>query len=189
MMRIDLTDTRIGGFNFELLRALSGQATGGADIGECVAAMQEVRQNDTESWTVAWNSLADRTADSAERFLRAEQTVSARGALFRASTYYQTADFYVWPEDSRFARLSRRSQELGQQAARLCKPPIEVLAIPYGDYKLPGYFLSGGPGRRPTLVTVGGFDSTGEELIHWIGFAARLRGARESRGRLCSKPR
>lgn len=82
-----------------------------------------------------------------------------------------------------------RNEKRQTAAARRCKPPIEVLAIPCGGYKLPGYFLSGGPGRRPTLVTVGGFDSTGEELIHWIGFAARLRGARESRGRLCSNPR
>jgi hypothetical protein len=175
-MRIDLMDTGVGGFNFELLRVLSSQATGGADIGECITAMQDVRKNDTESWTVAWNSLADRTADSAERFLQAGQTVSARGAFFKASTYYQAAVFYVRPEDPRFARLSYRSQELGMQAARLCNPPIDVLEIPYGEYKLPGYFLSGGPGRRPTLVTVGGFDSTGEELIHWIGFAAAERG-------------
>jgi hypothetical protein len=175
-MRIDLTDTEVGGFNFELLRVLSSQATGGADIGECIAAMQGVRKNDTESWTVAWNSLADRTADSAERFLQAGQTVSARGALFKASTYYQAAVFYVRPEDPRFARLSYRSQELGKQAAQLCNPPIEVLEIPYGECKLPGYFLSGGPGHRPTLVAVGGFDSTGEELIHHIGFAAAERG-------------
>jgi hypothetical protein len=175
-MRIDLRDTRVGSFNFELLRVLSSQATGGADIGECIAAMQDVRKNDTESWTVAWNSLAERTADSAEGFLKAGQTVSARGASFKASTYYQAAVFYLRPEDPRFARLSYRSQELGRQAARLCNPPIEVLEIPYGEYKLPGYFLGGGPGKRATLVTVGGFDSTGEELIHHIGFAAAERG-------------
>jgi pimeloyl-ACP methyl ester carboxylesterase len=175
-VRIDLEDTRVGHFNFELLRVLSSQASGGADIGECIAVMKDVRKNDTESWIVAWNSLADRTADSADRFLQAGQTVSARRSLFKASTYYQAAVFYVRPEDPRFARLSYRSQELGKQAARLCNPPIEVLEIPYGEYKLPGYFLSGGPGRRPTLVTVGGFDSTGEELIHWIGFAAAERG-------------
>ncbi len=172
-MRIDLEDTRVGLFNFELLRVLSSQ---GAEIGECIAAMKDVRKNDTESWTVAWNCLADRTADSAERLLQAGQTVSARRALFKASTYYQAAVFYVRLEDPRFARLSCRSQELGKQAARLCNPPIEVLEIPYGVTKLPGYFLSGGPGRRPTLVAVGGFDSTGEELIHWIGFAAAERG-------------
>lgn len=75
-MRIDLQDTRVGLFNFELLRALSSQASGGAEIGECIAAMKDVRTNDTESWTVAWNSLADRTAAAAEHFLQARQTVS-----------------------------------------------------------------------------------------------------------------
>ena len=175
-MRINLEDTEVGGFNFELLRVLSTQASEGSAIGECVAAMKAVRKNDAESWTVAWNSLADRTANLAERFLKAGQIVSARGAFFKASTYYQAAVFYVRPEDPRFVRLSHQSQEFGRQAARLCNPPIEILEIPYGDFKLPGYFLSGGPGRRPTLVALGGFDSTGEELIHHIGFAAAERG-------------
>jgi hypothetical protein len=175
-MRINLQDTRVGLFNFELLRILSSQASGGAEIGECLAAMKEVRKNDTESWTVAWNSLADRTADSAQRYLQAGQMVSARGALFKASTYYQAAVFYVRPEDPRFVHLSSRAQELGKQAARLCNPPVEVLEIPFGAHKLPGYFLSGGEGRRPTLITLGGFDSTGEELMHFIGFAAAARG-------------
>jgi hypothetical protein len=175
-MRINLNDTGVGGFNFELLRILSSQASGGSAIGECVATMKDVRRNDMESWTIAWNSLADRTANTAERFLQAGQTVSARGALFKASTYYQAAVFYLRPEDARFARLSHRSQELGKQAARLCNPLIEVLEIPFGEHRFPGYFLIGGPGRRATLVVLGGFDSTGEELIHWIGFAAAERG-------------
>jgi hypothetical protein len=108
--------------------------------------------------------------------LQAAQTVSARGAFFRASTYYQAAAFYVKLKDVRFARLSQRSQELGNQVAGPCEPPIEVLEIPFGAHKLPGYFLSRGSPRRPALVALGGFDSTGEDLIHWIGFAAAERG-------------
>src|SRR5271166_261246 len=175
-MRINLEDTGVGGFNFELLRVLSSQRSGGAELGECIAAIRSVREDDTGSWTVAWNSLADSTADTAQRFLQTGQDVSARGAFFRASTYYQAAVFYVRPEDPRFARLSQRSQELGKQGARLCDPPIEVLEIPFGVHKLPGYFLSRGSGKSPTLVALGGFDSTGEELIHWIGLAAAERG-------------
>ncbi len=91
--------------------------------------------------------MVDNTAGSAHRFLRAGQTANARGAFLRASTYYQAAVFYVRPEDPGFARLSQRSQDLGKQAARLCDPPIEVLEIPFGVHKLPGYFLSRGSGQ------------------------------------------
>jgi pimeloyl-ACP methyl ester carboxylesterase len=38
--------------------------------------------------------------------------------------------------------------------------------------QLPGYFVSGGEGRRPTLIALGGFDSTLEEVYCWVGAAA-----------------
>jgi len=51
-----------------------------------------------------------------------------------------------------------------------------VLAIPCGDARLPGYFLPAGQGKWPTLIALNGADSTNEELVHWIGFAAAARG-------------
>lgn len=41
---------------------------------------------------------------------------------------------------------------------------------------LPGYFLSGGPGKRPLLLAIGGLDSTGGEVVQWMGRAAAARG-------------
>jgi pimeloyl-ACP methyl ester carboxylesterase len=51
-----------------------------------------------------------------------------------------------------------------------------VTEIPCGDARLPGYFLSADQGKRPTLIALNGADSTNEELVHWIGFAAVARG-------------
>jgi pimeloyl-ACP methyl ester carboxylesterase len=51
-----------------------------------------------------------------------------------------------------------------------------VVEIPFGDARLPGYFLSAGQSKRPTLIALNGGDSTNEELVHWIGFAAVARG-------------
>jgi pimeloyl-ACP methyl ester carboxylesterase len=58
----------------------------------------------------------------------------------------------------------------------LFSPPIEVLDIPFGDAHLPGYFLSAGSGRLPTLIVINGGDSTNEEMVHFYGFAAQSRG-------------
>jgi pimeloyl-ACP methyl ester carboxylesterase len=55
-------------------------------------------------------------------------------------------------------------------------PAPEIVQIPFGAATLPGYFIKGGEGKRPTLLALGGFDSTMEELFHWIGFAAAERG-------------
>jgi pimeloyl-ACP methyl ester carboxylesterase len=41
---------------------------------------------------------------------------------------------------------------------------------------LPGYFLSAGKANGPTLLTLNGGDSTNEEMVNWLGFAAVARG-------------
>jgi pimeloyl-ACP methyl ester carboxylesterase len=48
--------------------------------------------------------------------------------------------------------------------------------IDFENACLPGYFISGGDGARPTLIALGGFDSTMEELYCWIGAAAPAHG-------------
>jgi hypothetical protein len=49
---------------------------------------------------------------------------------------------------------------------------IEALDIDFEGAKLPAYFVTGGEGRRPTLIALGGFDSTMEELYGWLGSVA-----------------
>jgi len=55
-------------------------------------------------------------------------------------------------------------------------PPVEVLEIRFQNSRLPGYFVSGGEGKRPLLIAMSGFDGSGEELYHMIGRAASERG-------------
>lgn len=52
----------------------------------------------------------------------------------------------------------------------------EPLRIPFGGHELPGYLVCGGERPAPTLIAHGGFDSTAEELYHWIGVHAATRG-------------
>lgn len=45
-MKIDLLDTKVGGFNYEFLRAISYQKTEGAELGECVAVAARIHEGD-----------------------------------------------------------------------------------------------------------------------------------------------
>lgn len=175
-MKIDLQETRVGGFNFEFLRAISYQATAGAELGEGVAVASAIRDGDFESWVAAWSRMADQVAALAETALEEGDTVSARGAFLRASNYYRAAEFYASYEDPRQEAAWARTRTCFQHAASLTSPPIEVLSIPFEGTHLPGYFVSGGEGTRPTLIALGGFDSSGEEIYHFIGRAAAERG-------------
>lgn len=175
-MKIDISNSRVGGFNFEFLRAVSYGATEGSELGEAIAAIQSVDEGNFESWIRAFSLLADRTSAGAEEFLHGNQNVSARSAFLRASNYYRAAEFYANSSDPRQYDAWKKSRDCFRKAAQLMSPPVEVLEIPFESSRLPAYFVSGGDDRRPTLIAMSGFDGSGEELYHMIGRASAERG-------------
>jgi pimeloyl-ACP methyl ester carboxylesterase len=88
------------------------------------------------------------------------------------------AAFYANPHDAVHRETWKLSKECFIKAAsRMPHPAIDVLEIDFEGGKLPGYFIhaQSNGGKRPTIVALGGFDSTAEELYHWIGVAASER--------------
>ena len=105
---------------------------------------------------------------------------SGRDHLLRASTYFRTSEYYTSGDPIGIGDAGR---ECFARAAALRDPPIEVVRIPYGDGELPGYFVGPATGgaaprgpARPTLVGIGGFDSSAEELYFHYGAPGAERG-------------
>jgi pimeloyl-ACP methyl ester carboxylesterase len=171
-MKIDFNDKTIGGFNYEFVRGLSAEEAGAAAIGECMETIGRVRNGDFESWIQHWTATADRVSAFAERELNSGDITSARKAFLRASNYYRMAVFYAAPTDTRHTTLWRRSKDCFQRMIPLAESTIECLEVEFEGARLPAYFVSGGSGVRPTLIALGGFDSTMEEVYGWIGEAA-----------------
>jgi pimeloyl-ACP methyl ester carboxylesterase len=165
-------------FSFELLRAIGYAPYGGADIGECLATAERIREGDLESWYREWLRIADRIRAIAEAALAKQRMVSAREAFLRASNYYRTAEFFlhVDPRDPRILATWQLSRDCFAAAARLFCPPGEAVEIPFENTTLPGYFYrpDDTTSPRPTLIFHGGFDSIVEEL-YFAGAAAALR--------------
>ncbi len=175
-MNIAMHNTAVGGFNYEVLRAMSTLGTGGADLGECLLTAARIHEGDFESWTQEWQRTADAVAREAEQALHQNRRKSAGHLFMRASSYYRLAEFFVTYENPRQEQVWKCSRECFQQAISLLSLPVEPVMIPFEDTPLPGYFVSGGDGKRPLLLAMGGFDSSAEELYHWIGVAAAERG-------------
>jgi pimeloyl-ACP methyl ester carboxylesterase len=175
-MKVDFANKTVGGFNFEFVRGLSLQARGAAEYGECMDTMSRVKNNNFDSWITEWAATADRVAAFAESQERFGNTVSAGDAFLRASNYYRMAVFYATHTDVRHTQLWRRSKDCFHRMITLTDTPIECVDIEFEQARLPAYFVSGGPGWRPTLIALGGFDSTMEELYCWIGAAAPAYG-------------
>ena len=175
-MKVDFANKTVGEFNFEFVRGLSLQAAGAAEYGECMDTMSRVKNNDFDSWITQWAATADRVAAFGEREQGVGNRVSARDAFTRASIYYRMAVFYASHTDTRHTALWRRSKDCFHRMTGLNDTPIECLDIDFDGAKLPAYFVSGSAAARPTLIALGGFDSTMEELYCWIGAVAPAHG-------------
>src|SRR5262245_29440959 len=105
-MRLELSaDTMdIGTFAFNFVRTLMVAGTGGAELNECLAVADRIKDHDAESWTREWALLAERVREAAERALREADAVTARQALLLASNYYRAAMASLPPTDPRLDR-------------------------------------------------------------------------------------
>jgi hypothetical protein len=169
----------IGTFEFNFMRTLMVTCTGGAEINECFLTIDRIKDNDPESWVREWASMAERVHRSATAAVGLGQPITARQAYLRASNYYRSAMFSLPHTDARLDWYLTASRDCFHEAAKLFSPRIEAVEIPFGDARLPAYFLSASShdsAPRPTLLVLNGGDSTNEEMVHWLGFAAAARG-------------
>jgi len=162
-------------FPFRFMRALMVVGTG-SETSECFLTLEKTKKNNDQSWIREWAALGERIAQVAEQAMQAGQTITARQAYLRACTYYQLAMFSLSPADKRLFEYLATSRALFHKAAKLFSTPIEVVDIPFGNYRLPAYFVSGGKSKQPTLIVINGGDSSNEEMFNWIGLAAAERG-------------
>jgi alpha-beta hydrolase superfamily lysophospholipase len=164
----------------QTLRAAGSAPYGGADVGECLAAAGRVHGTDLTGWHDAWASAARSALAVAEGALDAGQTESARLAFWRSSSYFRTAGVMLMgtPLDSRLVQSNVAQTEAFRRGAALLRLPPEIIAIPYQDTTLPGYFFRAAPGPEPqaTVILTGGYDGTAEELYFFNGAAALARG-------------
>ncbi len=164
----------------QTLRAAGTAPYDGADIGECLATARRVRGTDLTSWYQEWTATARRMEQLAERTLTDGGRRSARSAFFRASTYYRTAGVMLLgtPVDPRLLASNTAQSRAFQAGAALLDTPPEAVKIPYEGTVLPGYFFAVDTSglSRPTVVLLGGYDGTAEELYFLNGAAALARG-------------
>jgi pimeloyl-ACP methyl ester carboxylesterase len=166
-------------FDYQLVRGMLAGAYGeGGAFGELYSTARRVVDRDINSWAVEWGRTAERIEAIAKDCLSGGHVVSAREAFLRASLYWRTGLFYLESKDPRQLAMYHRHRSCFRQASALFDPPIEPVSIPYENGKtLPGYFMrasaTGGP--RPTVMILGGGDTTCEELYDFGGGAAAIR--------------
>jgi len=162
-------------YSFQMLRAIAATASGGADVGECLATAYKIKEGDDEGWLAAWNEIAQLREKTGDEFLAKGRKISSRQEYLRASNYYRSAEFFLHknPSDPRILELSRKSRACFLKFAKLAPHPIIPVEIPYEGVTLPGYLclVDKSGKKRPLLIIQTGFDGTGEELYANAKFA------------------
>lgn len=168
-------------FHFEILRAMAATPYEGADLGEVLIAANKIKAGDFNSFSDAFYDMATRVEKTARAIDARQFPVSARQALFRASTYYRSADFYLhgnWT-DPRINSYWAKQRKTFDDAIALLPVPGKRVTIPSkdGKFQIPAIFYGSGlPGRRPTVLMCNGYDGSQEEMYHMIGQAVTQRG-------------
>lgn len=149
-------------FDGELQRSVGKCDSGMANVGECLSIASRITAGDRDSWYQQWSAFADTLVQQADTARAAGHSVSARDRYLRATEYYRQAFF--WHRDRLDAAELQTGYAASVAAFRAALPLLDHPArILEGD--TPGYFFTPpGDGPFPTVLHIGGYDGTAEEL-------------------------
>lgn len=175
--------TRVQGFadaemDFQLMRQLGAARYGGASVGECLAAVQQIESGVPASWVAAFAAQAGRQEADARKRAERKHSVSARDQYLVASNSWRAAEYYASVADPAHLEYGLKSRECFLAAMRFTDHSFEILSLPFGDTPLPAYYMQPGKsgGKAGTLMIVSGYDGTLEETYLCYGRAALERG-------------
>ncbi|MEI7014467.1 alpha/beta hydrolase family protein [Leptospira licerasiae] len=162
-------------YHFQTLRALNDARSDGAETGEVLEAIRNIKEGDPQSWFYAWENAGNRVLEKADRI---QDSMSKGQAYLRAHNYLRTAEFFLDPEDEKRSSAFDRSVEVFHKGLDTLGVKYEKIIVPYGEYRLNAIYYPGpsDANNKPLIVLVGGFDSTLEELYFVIVRAAYERG-------------
>ena len=162
-------------FEYETKRALTYASAQGAAIGEIIEICNKIELGNFDSWYSQWQIMANKLEKYADKLTHNGHDKSASDFYLRASNYYRNAEFFCYKTEEKRMVSYEKSVSTFQSAMSLMQLNFEAVTIPYQDYTMNGYLYINHV-DAPTLIFIGGYDSTAEELYFAGGFAAIERG-------------
>jgi hypothetical protein len=157
-----------GSRDYTVRGVLGRAASGGSDVGEVLATIEDVAENDDRGWFEAWRGLGQRVGAIADTAAAERRTVSAASAYLRAATYFSVAAEALQALDHSDELLPtfRAHRAAWERFVDLTSWDAERLDIPLDDVSMPAWFFRPDDtgGARPTLVMVNGSDGSVSDL-------------------------
>ena len=149
-------------FDGQLQRTIGKCDAGMANVGECLYIASRITSGDRDSWYAEWSRFADGLVTQAAAAERGDHATSAASLRLRAAEYYRQAFF--WHRDDLDAKELTTAYRASVDAFHSALPDLPRPGrVVEGD--TPGYLFSPpGTGPFPTILHIGGYDGTAEEL-------------------------
>lgn len=169
-------------FDFAVRGTLGGVAGGGADAGEVLAAVGDVKAKDHDGWFAAWKGLGDRTRAAGDEAAASGHRVTASGAYLRAANYLGRAVSAVagLVDATELLPTFRSHRDAWERFTETTAVQVERVDVPYEGTALPGWFFrapAADPARPgPVLVVNLGSDESISAAWTNVGPDALARG-------------
>ncbi len=164
--------------DFEVQAVLGTCYYGGADAGEVLAALEQMKPGDAESWVSAWLSAAERVLGYAKTSDAGGNTVSAREAYLRAAGCFAAILSMIdgTEDPSRGVDFWKRHLSCWNEFCRRLAPPAEAIEIPYESTPMPAWFFAPDDSGGPFATVIFNNGSDGPTCAMWaLGTAGALR--------------
>jgi len=123
------------------------------------SVLANLTSKDPELWASEWARVAQPYAEAAGQAEKAGDSKAAREAYMMAYTYYAIGRYPVAHTPGKQANF-RKSLEMYEKAGRYFDPPLERVAVPFGDKTIPAYLrVRREGGKQPVVINFGGIDS------------------------------
>ena len=146
-------------FEFETRRLMWYCPYGGSDFAEVQSTTEKIKEKNYDSWYIEWYKLGNRLVTK-----KFNSSISKGKAYLRASRYFQAAEFFLSPKDSRKLDCYQLSIDYFYKGLNLLSIPYELKEVPFEDYSLRTLFFKTNQTPKGTLFICGGFDALLEEL-------------------------
>jgi len=157
--------------------ALGYGVYGGLSHGELFAIAAHIEDGKPDSWVQQFHAAGDRFCTQADRLLADHKEYSAGQTYLKAFCAYRAAWQLTSAAEPAFRATIQSFKACFQAALKHLDLPCAATHIAFGASTLPGYFLKAdGDQPHPTLIVIGGGDTSCEDLYFFAGAAARQRG-------------
>ncbi len=161
-------------YEFEVTRLLWYAAAGGSDYAEVSHVCSKITKENDEVWYQAWNQFAEQLVARASNFT---SLINKGNAMLRASRYFQAAEFFLHPTDTRKLAAYQKSVSYFYQGLDELQIEYTIHPITYDNVtSRTVFFKPSNTSVKGTFFICGGFDALLEELYFTTAAAALEQG-------------